>query len=90
MPSTKPRYSMDEFARRGDEIYAKIRPQVDQGNLDRIVAIDIETGEFALGDDTKSACDQLFARAPDAQIFCIRIGYRSVHQFGAQSGRIVE
>ena len=81
---------MEEFAQRGDEIYAKIRSQVDPGNFGRIVAIDIETGEFALGDDTKFACEQLFARIPSAQIFCIRIGYRSVHQFGAQSGKIIE
>ena len=81
---------MEEFARRGDEIYAKIRSQVEPGNIGRIVAIDIETGEYAVADDTKSSCDQLFARIPDPQIFCIRIGYRSVHQFGSQSSRIIE
>ena len=33
----------------------------------RIVAIDIETGEFEVADDPLAASDQLFARCPDTQ-----------------------
>ncbi len=34
------RYSKEEFARRGNEIYeAQIRPQVEEGNHGKIVAI---------------------------------------------------
>jgi hypothetical protein len=36
----KPRYSKEEFARRGDEIYqSQIRSQVEEGNDGKIVAI---------------------------------------------------
>jgi len=87
------RYSKEEFARRGNEIYAsQIRPHVEAGNDGRIVAFsakrnceatDIETGEFELADDTMNASDQLLERYPDAQIWCIRIGYKGVHRFGA-------
>ncbi|MGB8702074.1 MAG: hypothetical protein WCD18_21870 [Thermosynechococcaceae cyanobacterium] len=47
------RYSKEEFARRGNEIYeSQVRPQVEQGNHGKIVAIDIETGAFELAKDT--------------------------------------
>lgn len=37
------RYGKEEFARRGDEIYeTQVRPQVEEGNHGKIVAIDID------------------------------------------------
>jgi hypothetical protein len=39
------RYSKEEIARRGQELYESgIRQQIEAGNEDKIVAIDIETG----------------------------------------------
>jgi hypothetical protein len=44
MAVRQPRYSKEEFARRGDEIYeSQVRQQVEEGNHGKIVAIDIET-----------------------------------------------
>jgi hypothetical protein len=77
------RYSKEDFARRGNEIYEfQVRPQVEQGNYGKIVAIDIETGAFELAKDTMTASDRLLKRCPDAQIWCVRIGHRGVHRFG--------
>lgn len=56
----QPRYSKEEFARRGHEIYeSQIRSQVEEGNYGRIVAIDIETGAFEVADDSLKAAKQL-------------------------------
>ena len=86
MKIRQPRYSKEEFAQRGDEIYeSKIRPQVESGNYGKIVAIDIETGEFELADNTLEANKRLLKRCPDAQTWVVKIGYRAVHQFGARS-----
>ncbi|KAM3102568.1 hypothetical protein ACKFKF_04245 [Phormidesmis sp. 146-12] len=83
MTVRQPRYSKEEFARRGNEIYeAQVRFQVEAGNHGKIVAIDIETGAFAIGDDSLTAAKQLLKRYPDAQIFGIRIGHRAVHRLG--------
>jgi hypothetical protein len=83
-----PRYSKEEFARRGDEIYeSQVRPQVEEGNLGKIVAIDIEIGAFEVADEILAATDRLFERLPDAQPWIIRIGHRAVHRFGARSLR---
>ena len=86
MTVRQPRYSKEEFARRGDEIYeSQVRPQIEEGNHGRIVAIDIETGAFVLADDTMTATRRLYERLPDAQPWVVRIGYRAVHRFGARS-----
>jgi hypothetical protein len=82
MTIRQPRYSKEEFAQRGGEIYeSQVRSQVEAGNHGKIVAIDIETGAFEVGHDSLTAAKQLLKRHPDAQIFGIRIGHRAVHRF---------
>jgi hypothetical protein len=86
MTARQPRYSKEEFARRGTELYEqKIRPLVESGHRGRVVAIDIETGDYELADDTLEACQQLIARRPEAQPWCVRIGHRAVEHFGFHS-----
>jgi hypothetical protein len=83
MAALQPRYSKEEFARRGTEIYEQqVRPQVEEGNQGKIVAINIETGAFDMAEDTLTASERLLTRYPDAQIWCVRIGYPGVHRFG--------
>jgi hypothetical protein len=83
MTVRQPRYSKEEFAQKGDALYdSEIRSQVEEGNHGKIVAIDIETGAFEVGNDSLTAAKQLLKRYPEAQIFGIRIGHRAVHRFG--------
>ncbi len=82
----QPRYSKEEFAQRGNELYeTQVRPSVEEGNLGKIVAIDIETGAFEVADTTIAATDRLYDRYPDAQPWVIRIGYQAVYRFGSRS-----
>jgi len=88
MTVRQPRYSKEEFARRGDEIYeSQVRSQVEEGNHGRIVAIDIETGAFEVADDIMTASKHLLAKLPDAQTWFVRIGHLAVDHFGARSLR---
>jgi hypothetical protein len=90
MTVRQPRYSKEEFARRGHEIYeSQVRTQIEEGNQGRIVAIDIETGAFEVANDSLTAAKQLLVRFPDAQIFGIRIGHRAVHRFGSHSSIVL-
>ena len=83
MTVRQPRFTKEEHARLGTEIYEqRIRPQVESGNQGRIVAIDVETGEFETADQTLEAAERLLARCPDAQIWFVRIGHQGVHRFG--------
>lgn len=82
----QPRYSKEEFARRGNQIYeSQVRSQVEADNHGKIVAIDIETGAFELSQDTITAVERLFKRYPNAQPWVIRIGDRAVYRFGSRS-----
>lgn len=84
----QPRYNKEEFSRRGNELYeAQVRPQVEEGNYGRVVAIDIETGAFEVADTPMVAVDRLYEREPDAQPWVIRIGHRAVFRFGSRSLR---
>ena len=89
MAVRQPRYSKDEHARRGTVMYERqVRPQVEEDNRGRIVAIDIETGAFELADDTLTASERLLARRPEAQIWCVRVGHRGVHRFGLRPASV--
>ena len=91
MKVRQPRYGKEEFARRGDEVYeSQVRPQVEEGNHGKIVAIDIETGAFEVADDLLAASKHLLVRLPDAQTWFVRIGHPSVDHFGARSLRTTQ
>jgi hypothetical protein len=82
MAARQPRYSKEEFARRGEAIYeSQIRSQVEAENDRKIVAIDIETGAFEVDDEPRIAVERLYYRYPDAQPWMRRIGKDSaVHR----------
>jgi hypothetical protein len=83
MKVRQPRYSKQEFARRGDEVYNRdIRPQHEAGNQGKFVAIDIESGMWEMDADALAACDRLIARIPDCQTWLVRVGCPSMHRIG--------
>lgn len=82
MTVRQPHYSKEEFARRGTDIYERqVRAQVEESNKSKIVAIDIETGGYSLGENILSACQPLFERNDDAQLWSVRVGHHAVHRF---------
>lgn len=83
MSSQQPRYSAEETARRGDEIYElEVRAQVEAGNHGKIVAIDIETGAYALDENALAAAKRLRVQHPNAEIWFVRVGHRALHRIG--------
>jgi len=80
---TQPRYTREEFARRGDEIYEReLRTLQETENEGKFVAIDIESGTYEVDENELAASDRLRARVPNAQIWLRRIGSRYAHRFG--------
>ena len=83
MASVQPRYSKEEFARRGDALYEQhIRPNFEPSHNGQFAVIDIETGEFEVDTNELAACDRLRARLPQAQPWLRQIGSRYAHRFG--------
>ena len=82
------RFSAEETARLGDDIYERqIRPLVEVGNRGKIVAIDVETGAYALEETALAASRRLQAQRPATEVWFVRVGHRARHKIGARSSR---
>ena len=93
----EPRRDLDETVRLGLEIYEReIRHNVEKDHVGKIVAIDVDSGCWALGDDAvisdeDVAVERLREQRPEAtDILLERVGYRALRSFGAGSLRIAE
>ena len=75
----------EEIARLGDEIYERdIRREVETEHHGEVVAIDIDSHGWAIGDTVIAARDRLRAERPDAvNVLFERVGYRAIDRFGA-------
>lgn len=81
----EPRYTPDELARLGDAIYERdIRPRMRAEDTGRIVAVDVETGTYAVGSDLLATARQVFESIPRAQLWFKRVGFAYVHSFGGR------
>ncbi len=78
-----------ETARLGDEIYERdIRHKVDAEHRGAVVAIDVESRNWAIGDTVIVARDRLRTKSPDAiDVWLLRVGHRALHHFGGRSLR---
>ena len=87
MSTPQPRYSKEEFARRGDDLYEReIRRHLKAEDEGKFAAIDIETGAYEIDPDELAASDRLLARHPTAQVWLKRVGSRYVRRFGPRDG----
>jgi hypothetical protein len=79
-----PKVNDEEITRRGKELYEKsIRAQVETAeNIGKIIAINVETGEYEIGDDLVLTSRQLQAKQSDAAIWAGRIGFNAVYAVG--------
>ncbi len=81
-----PRYSKEEFARRGNEFYEReVLPHLSAQDEGKFVAIDIETGAFETEADEIGASRRLLARNPEAQIWFRLVGSPYTRRFGPRS-----
>ena len=76
-----------EIARLGKEIYERdIWSRMEDGHHGEYVAIDVETGDWAIANTDGEALERLRARCPGAvNVLMERVGYRALHSFGAGS-----
>ena len=81
-----------EIHRLGDEIYEKtIRKQVEPDHIGDVVAIDVDSGSWSVGEDVRTASNRLRAQQPNAtRVWLLRVGYLALRSFGAGSLRRTE
>ena len=87
MIRTGPTRPIDEITRLGDEIYERdVRPQVEADHHGEFVAIDVESGCWAIAADMRAARDRLREQPPEAvDVWLLRVGHRALHHFGGRS-----
>jgi len=87
MSTPQPRYSKEEFAQRGDEIFERtILRRLKAEDEGKFVVIDIESGAYEIDTDELAASDRLLASHPNAQTWLRRVGSRYVRRFGPRAG----
>jgi hypothetical protein len=85
MSNVTPKYSKEEFSRRGQEIFDnEIATKVAGEDPEKFVAIDIETGDFEVDSEMLSAIHRLRSRNPEAQIWTRTVGSRYAMSFGGR------
>ena len=62
-----------------------IRSQVEKAHHGKIVAIDVDSGDYSIGENVIAATERLLAQDPNADIWCVKVGYRALRSFGAGS-----
>ena len=91
-PPARKRRPKEETARLGDEIYRRdIRRQAEAGHDGEYVAIDVDSGDYAIAESELAASDSLRAKRPDAiDVWLLRVGYRAIASIGGGSLRRAE
>ncbi len=75
-----------EVVDRAEALYEDhIRSQVEVGNRGRYIAIDIESGDYEVGDDRLTLSGILRTRNAAPVISILRIGYPAVGRIGSRS-----
>lgn len=77
--------SLAEVTRRGDEIYQRdLKEKLEATDRERLVAIDVTTGSYSLGDTVLKASDSLQKEhgANPTNIWILRVGSEAVHRLG--------
>ena len=79
---------LDEIARLGDEIYERdIRSKIEAAQHGKIVAIDVDSGDYAIADTALAAADALRERRSVLDVWAVRVGYSTLRTFGGRSPR---
>ena len=69
----------EAIAARGQEIYElRLKAILEPQRHDQIVAIEVESGDYAVGPDLLAAADELQRRHPNSPFYFIRVGSPTV------------
>jgi hypothetical protein len=79
-----PTLDREQIAQRGKEIYQQhLRSRIETAeNIGKIIAIDLDTGEYEIDKDLLAACHRLQEKQPNAVTWAERIGYDAVYAIG--------
>ena len=73
-----------QLAARGDQLYQeKLKPVLEPAENGRFVAIDVESGEYFIGDTILQAHEEAYKRFPNKVLHTIRIGHEGIFKLSS-------
>ncbi len=77
---------VDEVAKRGEAIYQEqIKPLVDPHYVGKFLVIDVETGDYEIGERMTVASKKLRERRPEAVTYGVRVGFITAYRMGGRN-----
>ncbi|MBI3911794.1 MAG: hypothetical protein HY320_12800 [Armatimonadetes bacterium] len=74
---------IDQIVRLGEAIYQReIRPKVEDQHRGEFLALDVESGDYAIGADELTAVRNLRVRRPGVVPYIVRIGHPTAAVIG--------
>ena len=70
-----------EVAKRGYQIYKKLRHALEREHLREYVAIELESEDYFLGNDMDEALNKAEEKYPDKEFFVVQIGELATASF---------
>lgn len=72
-----------EQVQKAEKIYASIRDKLEPKYNGKIIAIEIDSGNYFLGKDELEAYDKAVKKYPGMTFVYLRVGYPTTHVVGA-------
>lgn len=69
----------DRFVERGKQIYQKFKDSLERQYKGKIVAIEIDSEEYFLGETEHEAINKARQKFPEKVFYIVKIGYPVVH-----------
>lgn len=78
-----PRRSLSELVALGNAVFeCKIRPTLRPEDDDKFVAIDVDTGDYEIGESEFDVVDRVKERRPGAEVLLLNAGFGATCRFG--------
>jgi len=71
----------DEITERGKSIYKLLRPELEKKFKGKVIAIEVDSGDYVIGNDELDAAIKARKKFPHKIFTFIRVGYLAVHKF---------
>ncbi len=70
------KYSLDELAEKGEDIYERISGEVEEKYRGLFIAIEADSGDYSIAQSPLEAIDKARKKHPESVFYVKRIGYR--------------
>ncbi len=76
-----PYTNLRKFADKADEVYAKIKNELESDHWGEFLVIEPDSGDYFLGKDLKEATRKSREKHPDKLMVRLRVGTLAIHRF---------